>query len=707
MAERIKYKSLGVRLQNIPNVQQTGLKEAAHGMYNLSKRLDQVAAFGWQAIETKTKLKASEKAEKDYKAYELQSDGMGGETLVFSQMPSEGTTVYEKAYYAAAQNKAKLQIKSLFEKKIYEAYRSNMSNVTGFNAAVQDIKDGTLTALKEKNVVLHNYFQYDFEQSIIPYQKTVYTNWAAIENDVETSIFLGYAESGHVANVVKHAASGDEASLAKAGVTFSNLLHDFISLAPSEAFISSGMVFEKDESRMNLRTIKEITKDLTYVRKNTQEMYLEEFFKHNYEGNPLKLLDAIQKVRTGEYETLDFFTPVYDQKTKGLIIGLDKTKVINILNADEREKLSKHLMKIFTQEHERKTKLMDQDVKVTNALMENASMAIIKKIANLKFADAKANISGLEVELTNAIDTFSVSFPTEEGQDKAAFMIGLMTGRHHAENDEIGTKEYYMMKVKDGMFDTSQVEALIKDRRLTKETKAKIMQAQMEIDLGEKGWRGNNLYKSGLAIINDMQVAALGGTAFHNMSGLQVKKSKKVNALYSDTHQYLIEERNFAIGNSGNRFNSTDIANVIKKLDAQDKLIATEIEYKKAKMGKDETSGVPEMDRYTNLKLQKNLIEEKIAKEKDEDKLKELNDKNNELIKQISEIEQGEDFKKITEQAKQMEFKKDKIYYLDNEGALMELTPNKIIEMLMEDPLKVIPEDRELIYKSLFSFGAT
>ena len=113
------------------------------------------------------------------------------------------------------------------------------------------------------------------------------------------------------------------------------------------------------------------------------------------------------------------------------------------------------------------------------------------------------------------------------------------------------------------------------------------------------------------------------------------------------------------------------------------------------------------MDRYTNLKLQKNLIEEKIAKEKDEDKLKELNDKNNELIKQISEIEQGEDFKKITEQAKQMEFKKDKIYYLDNEGALMELTPNKIIEMLMEDPLKVIPEDRELIYKSLFSFGAT
>ena len=37
----------------------------------------------------------------------------------------------------------------------------------------------------------------------------------------------------------------------------------------------------------------------------------------------------------------------------------------------------------------------------------------------------------------------------------------------------------------------------------------------------------------------------------------------------------------------------------------------------------------------------------------------------------------------------------------------MELTPNKIIEMLMEDPLKVIPEDRELIYKSLFSFGAT
>ena len=35
MAERIKYKSLGVRLQNIPNVQQTGLKEYAHGMYNL------------------------------------------------------------------------------------------------------------------------------------------------------------------------------------------------------------------------------------------------------------------------------------------------------------------------------------------------------------------------------------------------------------------------------------------------------------------------------------------------------------------------------------------------------------------------------------------------------------------------------------------------------------------------------------------------
>ena len=334
-------------------------------------------------------------------------------------------------------------------------------------------------------------------------------------------------------------------------------------------------------------------------------------------------------------------------------------------------------------------------------------MVIIKKIANLKFAEANADISGLEVELTNDIDLFSVSFPTEEGQDKAAFMIGLMTGRHHADNDDIGIKEYYMMKVKDGMFDASQVETLIKDRRLTKETKAKIMQAQMEIDLGEKGWRGNAAYKSGLAIINDMQVAALGGGAFYNLSGQNVKKSKKVNTLYENTNQYLIEDRNFAIGNTGDRFMPTDIANVIKKLDAQGKLIATKPEFDKAMKGKDKATGEIISDKYTNLKLQKKLIEEKIAKEKNEDKLLDLTEENNRLIKQIAEIEKSEDFIKAEELAKKMDFTKEQIYYLDAEGDLLELTPNKIIEMLMEDPLKVIPEDRELIYKSLFSFGAT
>ena len=54
-----------------------------------------------------------------FEAYKVETDGLGNTSVRFSQSPEMGTDPYSQSYYKAAQNSAKLQIKTLFEQKLY------------------------------------------------------------------------------------------------------------------------------------------------------------------------------------------------------------------------------------------------------------------------------------------------------------------------------------------------------------------------------------------------------------------------------------------------------------------------------------------------------------------------------------------------------------------------------------------------------------
>jgi len=692
---KITYKPIGVRLRSLPEVQQSGLAETRRGLLNLSQKLDQVSALGFKEYGKQRAIEGAEQGE-TFKAYKVEKDELGNQKIMFADMPEQGTDPYSQAYYKSAQTAAKLQIKSLFEKKLYDAYTSNRTDVNGFTKASQDIKDGLLDALREKNPQLYNYFAYDFEQSTIPYAKSVYTNWSSSKNDIETSIFMGSVNSGHANNIIKGAAKGDD-GLAKAGAFVNNIVGDFFSLGPKDDFIAGKLIFPKDNSRLGIKDSKSISKDIDHARTTFQKIYLEETFKQ-FKGNAPALVDAINNVRNGTFKTKDFFSPVFSKE--GTVIGVDDITVDKILDQEEREKLANDLFTIFNNETDRVNKLYENDKKYLDLGAAQEQSKILLKIINLQDVDPGTDTSGLENEIEKDIEDFKKIYPTEKGLEFAKTLKETYFNRFNANDDTPGVENSYMEDARVGMLDNNQ---LLKDNRLTGKTKAKILNSANSYDIGEKHWTDHNLYKDGLNIINGLESTSASGSAlFFSGDNKNKEKSDKLTFLYRKTFEDIIDTKGIGIGRTGNRVNPLDVADTIKRLDQEGKLVITEADYKRATSGKDQATGNPKLTQFNNIKKLKNNIELKLAKETDDTKIKEYQTQIETYKQQMKEIEDSipGGIQDIENKAFKMD--KSQVYYVTDNGSVEILSSRVIYNLLYKNTYNIITDTRAAEYQKMF-----
>jgi len=692
---KITYKPLGVRLRSLPEVQQSGLAETRRGLLNLSQKLDQVSALGFKEYGKQRAIEGAEQGE-TFKAYKVETDELGNQSIMFADMPEQGTDPYSQAYYKSAQTAAKLQIKSLFEKKLYDAYTSNRTNVNGFTKASQDIKDGLLEALREKNPQLYNYFAYDFEQSTIPYAKSVYTNWSSSKNDIETSIFMGTVNSGYANNVIKGAAKGDD-GLAKAGLFVNNLVGDFFSLGPKDQFTAGKLFFEKDATRLGIKDSKAISKDIDHARTTFQKIYLEETFKQ-FKGNAPALVDAINNVRNGTFKTKDFFSPVFSKE--GTVIGVNNTTVDTILDQKERETLANDLFTIFNNETDRVNKLYENDKKYLDLGAAQEQSKILLKIINLQDVDPGTDTSGLENEIENDIENFKKIYPTEKGLDFAKTLQETYFNRYNADDDTPGVENGYMEDARNGMLDTND---LLKDNRLTGKTKAKIINSANSYDIGDKHWTDHNLYKEGLNIVNGLEATSGTGSAlFFSGDNKNQEKQDKLTFLYRKTFEDIIDTKGIGIGRTGNRVNPMDVADTIKRLDQEGKLIINQTDYTKATSGTDQATGNAKITQYNNIKKLKNNIELKLAKETDSKKIKEYETEIQSYKNQMKEIEDTIPGGIENVENKAFKMDKTKVYYKTDNGSVEELSSRVIYNLLYKNSYNIITDVRAAEYQKMF-----
>ena len=689
---KITYKPLGVRLRSLPQIQQTELAERRRGLTNLSNRLNQISADAFREYGKQRSIEGAKEGE-SFEAYKVEQDELGNTSVRFSQSPEMGTDPYSQAYYKAAQNSAKLQIKTLFEQKLYKAYTENRADVASFNKAADDISDGLLESLREKNPQLYNYFEYDFKQSSIAYAKSVYTNWSSSKLDIETTTFQGYVNSGHAANIIKMAAKGED-GLQKAGVFINNMVGDYLNLGPKEKFVAGNIAIDADETRLGIKNADALGKDITFARNTFQKIYLEEMFKQ-YKGNHPALVKAIEEVRNGTYITKDFFNTLM---VEGQVVGVGNANISDILNDKDRDTLATDLFEIFHNETNRVNKLYEADKTTMKNQAYMDQSKILGKIINLERIDQATEISALEQEIEKDIELFEKTHPTEDGLKFAKTIKEAYFGRFNADDDEPGVKHPYEEDARYGMLNQDH---LLKDTRLTGTTKAKILELANSYDRGEKHWTDHNLYKEGIQIINGLEAASVGGMFSINTS--DGERNEKINFIYRKTFEHIIDDKKVAIGNSGQRINPVDVADTINQLNNDGKIIASKQEYASFNAGKDQSTGNSNYDQYKNLITLREVAEGKLAKakkEKEREKIqKEIDGYNTKLAEVEALIPGGIE----ALENKTSKYDRTKVYYVDDNNQAVELTPKNVLKILVDNKYNLLNEDKTNRYKNILN----
>ena len=407
------------------------------------------------------------------------------------------------------------------------------------------------------------------------------------------------------------------------------------------------------------------------------------------------MVKAIEEVRGGTYITKDFFNAL---EAEGQVIGVGSTRISEILNDDDRDKLAKELFTIFHNETDRVNKLYEGDKKYINLQAAQDQSSILKQIIGLERLSSDADSSGLEKDITKAISDFKAKYPTEDALKMAETLEETFFNRYNADDDMPGVKELYEEDARLGMLN---MDDLKKDTRLTGTTKAKVIEMANSYNIGDKHWTDHNLYKEGLAIINKMEAQSVAG--LYSISNSDAERQEKINLTYRKTFEHLIDMRGIPIGNSGNRINPIHIADTLNKLNADGKIVATKMEFKKFEGGKDQSTGDPNISKYNNLQTLKENAELQLAETTDDKKREtisaEIKRLEGEQAKVLELIPGG--LKGLEE--KESKFDNSKVFFVTEGGQLEELTPGKVLQLLQKDPYQLLIPSRLEEYKQILT----
>ena len=314
--------------------------------------------------------------------------------------------------------------------------------------------------------------------------------------------------------------------------------------------------------------------------------------------------------------------------------------------------------------------------------------------------DPGTDTSGLENEIEKDIEDFKKIYPTEKGLEFAKTLKETYFNRFNADDDTPGVENGYMEDARNGMLDNNQ---LLKDNRLTGKTKAKILNSANSYDIGDKHWTDHNLYKDGLNIINGLESTSASGSAlFFSGDNKNKEKSDKLTFLYRKTFEDIIDTKGIGMGRTGNRVNPLDVADTIKRLDQEGKLVITEADYKRATSGKDQATGNPKLTQFNNIKKLKNNIELKLAKETNDTKIKEYQTQIETYKQQMKEIEDSipGGIQDIENKAFKMD--KSQVYYVTDNGSVEILSSRVIYNLLYKNTYNIITDTRAAEYQKMF-----
>lgn len=552
--KNIKYKPLGASLRTVPGVQVGTGEERMFG--NLSNRINQLTQAAVKQVGLESQMRAAEDAEK-YQAFTQEPDG----SLTFNDAPQRGTTAYDTTYYKAAQTNARYQIETLFQQKLQSAFLKNKYDPNAFNTESADIRDGLLSSIQEKNPSMFNFFKYDFDQKIYAASKNVYANYAKQQEDILSVNFRNIVDSGHLESLFEVYGNSPQAAI-NASKFINGAFANYIQNGPSSAFIAGGVSFSADPTRTNLFSAEKMNKDLLYARSRFQFHYLSDRFVRQFEhGDTNALVKQLSAIRTGEYVTKDFYEPM--MAADGSTILGNKETTINQLgfSEEQRNKLADEIYKQVIFETEKLESFADKQNKRNLNLLKVESKQVIRDIFN--YLDQEQQDRTQEEVIFAKIKQLERDYPTVDAKDVTDPLRALLLDKNSGPSDDTVILMEYMKQARDGELDYNEV---LYSPRLTRKSKAKIIESAINYELGERDYTDNDIYKRGMKHITKSE-GGFGSVIFGSQDN-----TKELRGLYSDIHLGL-DGQGFNF--STQDVNSNHIGRIIDNL-AQTKKLATD-----------------------------------------------------------------------------------------------------------------------------------
>tara|TARA_R100001510_G_C7656872_1_gene217515 strand:- start:6750 stop:8792 length:2043 start_codon:yes stop_codon:yes gene_type:complete len=675
--KNIKYKPLGAKLQTVPGVQYGTGEERMYG--SLSNRINQLTNIAVKQVSRDAQLRAAEDAEK-YQAFIQEEDG----SLTFNDAPQTGTTDYDLAYYKAAQQNARYQIDTLFQEKLQTAFLKNKYDPQSFNAETTDIRDGLLSSIQEKNPAMFNYYKYDFDQKIYAASKNVYANYAKQQEDIASISFRNIVDSGHIESMFEVYRNSPQAAI-NVGKFINNAFGSYIQHGPSTAFIAGGVSFDADDTRSNLFSAEKMNKELLYARSRFQYHYLSDKFTNQFEHGDINgLVKELSAIRSGEYITKDFFAPMMAEDGS-TILGNEETSISQLgFSEEQRNNLADEIYKQVIFETEKLNSLTDKQNQRNKNLLKLESRAIMTDIYN--YLDEGMQNRSTEDLIFNKIRQIERQYPTVDAKEITDPLRALLLDKNSGPTDDPVILFEYMKQARDGELDYSE---MLYSPKLTRKSKAKIIEKSLNIQLGEEDYTDSGIYKRGMKHITKSE-DGIGSFFFGGGDN-----TKELKGIYSNLHLGLEGEGfNF----SRQDVNSNHIGRIIDNLSKTNMLATDKQSFNRlAGAGKEKSDDLKRFENITERIRQERI---KLTRATSDEERQPILDR----IAEEQEKLKVFDMNKIRAEQKEMETSNIKYVqgrsYYKTGNFVFELNSDTIQDLLMTS--EVVPEAEKQRYRELF-----
>ena len=697
--KRIKYKPLGASIQSIGRVQSTDLDQSIRGYQSLDSRINSLSKNIYQDIAYETELKAQQDAG-GYQPFSYDSEG----NISFNDAPKTGSSVYDRTFYKYAQETAKYKLKSYVDKELMGSYYQNQFNLPSYIQRKTDIKDGIMNSLREKNPALLGYFDLDIESSSATHEAKIFSNQRARTKDVKETTLANMRDSFALEYYINSADT--DAGAKRLGLFVNETYQSFTSAGPSSEYIAGNVVFDKDDTRLNLFTAKEINSELITFRKKLQTHYLTK--KISETGNPVNRAKLISTIQDGSFETVDFLNPESLANGKTLI-STKKLPLGQLLSSEERMKLADDVQKILLDQKNRISTYNETLMKSMEYEARTEVTGVLRNFMNRQ-TDGNFDRATFGIMFMDRLDEIGREYPSLKGLKVIEEAKDLINSDALPTKSDATTLASFEKQAEGGVLDTQE---LINSRLISLKDKHKLWTKQTQWDTGQITYQSSKLYQDALKRIRNIG----GGDSIFSFGDDSKKRNERVNKLEDKLEDFtrdISAEYGATVGAKGaGTVDTRDVARYLAYLYDTDDLVATKADFdsKKATLIKftDEEDAVKTADSAI-ARLSEEMARHEASGEETlfQEKLEKLTEISTNLFNKYPNLDELR--KSITNK----NAKRNSLVWQgnmaiverDKKGQLLgmrNLDTDYIIDLLINDPNGFISENRK--YEYLDTFG--